>query len=244
MLGIIGGTGIYSIGNFGEREIETPYGIAKIYIGEIEDEKCIFIPRHGIDHQYPPHKIPYKANVWALKEVGVDMVLATYACGIISKYKPGDLILAEDVIGLFIPHLSFFDDFREGIKHRDFSFPFDEKLKKLMKEAAKNIGIKLKENAVVATTPGPRYESKAEIKALKKLGANLVSMTNAYEVHLLNELEIKSVAICIGTNWAAGIKKEKITHQEVSEMMKRKEKEINNLIVSFVNQIKKKPKEL
>ncbi|MFN7088616.1 MAG: hypothetical protein ACK4NX_02255, partial [Candidatus Paceibacteria bacterium] len=84
MLGIIGGTGIYSVGKFKKEplEINTPYGFAQVFVGKIAGRECAFIPRHGKNHQYPPHKINYKANIWALKKMGAEGVLATYACGV------------------------------------------------------------------------------------------------------------------------------------------------------------------
>lgn len=232
MLGIIGGTGIYSLGKFREMDVNTPYGFAQVYIGKIAGTDCVFIPRHGKDHRYPPHKINYRANVWALKTMGVEGVIAAYACGIISKYAPGDLIAAGDFIGFNAP-ITFYDDFRAGMKHIDFSEPFAKGMRMKLLSAAKNAEADLKGGGIVATMHGPRFETKAEIRALGKMGANLVSMTNAYEATLLHELEIPLAGLCIATNYATGVAKKPLSHSEVVNMMAKKEKEVNAIIKEF-----------
>ncbi len=232
MLGIIGGTGIYSVGKFREQDVNTPYGFAQVYLGRIGRTECAFIPRHGKTHAHPPHKINSKANIWALKQMGVEGVLATYECGIISKYKPGNLVAAEDFIGLFAP-VTFYNDFREGIKHIDFSEPYSKGMRLRLFSAAKNAEVPLKSGGIITTTHGPRFETRAEVKALGKMGANLVSMTNAYEAALLHELEIPSAGLCIATNYAARVAKKPLSHIEVSAMMAKKEKEVNKIIKEF-----------
>ncbi len=234
MLGIIGGTGIYSVGKFKEKpvEVSTPYGFAQLYMGEISGTKCAFVPRHGKDHRHPPHKVNYKANVWALEKVGVEGVIATYAVGIISKYRPGDLVVADDFMGLNIL-ATFYDDFAGGMKHLDFSEPYSKRMQQKLFSAAKNAGAEVKKGGIVATTFGPRFETRAEVNALKKMGANLVSMTNAYEATLLHELEIPMVGLCIGTNYACGISKKPLSHSEVISMVAKKEREVNMIVAEF-----------
>lgn len=232
MLGIIGGTGIYSIGKFREMEVNTPYGFVQAYLGKAGRTECAFIPRHGKDHRWPPHRINYRANVWALNEAGVEGVLATYACGIISKYKPGDLVAAEDFIGFNAP-ITFYDDFRAGAKHIDFSEPYPKGMRMRLFSAAKNAGVPLKNGGIIATTHGPRFETRAEVKALEKMGANLVSMSNAYEATLLHELEIPVAGLCIGVNYACGVTNKPPSHSQVVTMMAKKEKEVNRIITEF-----------
>ncbi len=249
MLGIIGGSGVYSIGKFMEEEVNTPYGFARVFVGKISGQECAFIPRHGTDHAHPPHKINYRANVWALDQIGVEGVLATYAVGIIHTYEPGDLVAAEDFMGFNAP-ITFYDSFKEGEKHIDFSEPYSKGMEARLFTAAKNVGIGLKNGGVVATTHGPRFETRAEIRALDKMGANLVSMTNAYEAALIHELEIPCAGLCIATNYACGVleaalpkagrrnaddrmKKKALSHNEVITMMGKKEKEINGIIREF-----------
>lgn len=234
MLGIFGGSGLYGLGKkSSEEHVITPYGDALIYRYKIGKKEVIFIPRHGKGHSLPPHKINYKANVYAMKKLGINAGFAIYACGIISKYKPGDLILLDDFIGIERP-ITFFDDFSSGIKHYDFSRPYNKELGARVKEAAAIHRIKLKNGGIVKTTPGPRFESKAEIKMYKKIGSNLVSMTNCYETILMKEMEIPFSGLGIGTNYACGVGKGSLSHEEVLELMEKKKEAINLIVKELV----------
>jgi 5'-methylthioadenosine phosphorylase len=232
MLGIIGGTGIYSISHFEKRNVSTPFGFAEASMGEICGTRCAFISRHGEGHAIPPHRINFRANVWALRRLGADCVLATYACGAISRFRPGDFICANDFLGLFTP-CTFYDDFREGVRHTDSSEPFSPEHSKLLRDCGKKSGARIHEGGIVATTSGPRFETPSEIRALKGLGANLVSMTNAYEASLLLEAEIPCAALCIATNYAAGVSSSRLSHSEVAKAMSGSEAKINSILCEF-----------
>lgn len=234
MIGVIGGSGFYELAKKVVRnKVATPYGSVFVSIANINGKEVAFIPRHGENHSIPPHKVNYKANVWALEELGVSAAFTTYASGILSKYKPGDLILLSDLISFFT-HETFFDSFEDGPHHTDLTEPFDRKLMEYANEGAAIHGIRLKKGGVMATTIGPRYETPAEIRALKKLGANLVCMTAGHEVPLFAEAEIPLVSIAVGTNLAAGLAGHKLTHQEVVEMMINKTNEIKLILSEFV----------
>lgn len=238
MLAIIGGSGFYFLKkNAKTKEIKTPYGNVEVQIVKFGKKEVAFIPRHGKNHSLPPHKINYRANIYALKELGATAVLGTYAAGLISKvYQPGDLILIEDFIGLFTP-VTLYDDFSGGMKHIDFTEPYDKGLQIIVAARAKANKVKLKEKGVVATAPGPRFETKAEIKALRKMGANLVSMTHAYEATLIGELEIPFVAIAIGTNYACGITKEKLDQEDVLEVFEKSKEQVITLIDELIKEV-------
>lgn len=226
MLGIIAGSGLYNIGKMKEKPVPTPYGRASIYTAKIGDEDVLFVPRHRRDHSVPAHMVNYRANIWALEEEGATALLTFYAAGIISRYKPGDLILLEDFIGLFAP-ATFYDSFESGIKHVDMFQPFDKELCDLVEEAAYANRIKLRDGGIIATTRGPRFETSSEIRVLKSMGANLVNMTSAYEVSLANELEIPIASIAIGTNLACGVKGARnLSHEEVTETVGKKEAQV------------------
>jgi len=232
MIGILGGSGIYSLGKMKKEIIETPYGKVEAYLGKIGAEEVLFIPRHGSLHKIPPHKVNYKANLWAMKEKKVDGIIAFYAAGIIEKYKPGDLVLLEDFIGLFAP-ITYFDSFEEEPKHADFSEPYSWELAEDLAKAAKKAEVELKEGGIIATTVGPRFESKAEVRALKNMGANLVNMTNAYEATLAGELGLSICGVAVGTNYATGVKKEELTSEEVLEVMEKNNSKIKKIIAEL-----------
>lgn len=237
MLGIIGGSGFYTLeGRINNAKVKTPYGTVGIQKTKIMGKESVFIPRHGKNHSLPPHKVNYRANIYAFKKLGVSAVMATYATGIISRYKPGDIALIDDFIGFYTPS-TFFDDFKGGIKHADVSQPYDRKLRDLLLAVAKTEKIKIKKGGIVATTTGPRFETRAEVKALKKMGANMVSMTNAYEASLLNEIGMPSVAIAVGTNYACGISKKPISQEEVMKCMKKAEGRLARLANGMIKEV-------
>lgn len=234
MLGVIGGSGFYTLeGKTKKSVVKTPYGEVDSEISEISGKKVVFISRHKKDHSVPPHKVNYRANVYALKMLGVTNIIGIYATGIISSYKPGDVILVKDFIGLWTP-ATFFDDFSDGMRHTDFSEPYHKGLQNLADVIAKKKGITLRKGGIIATTHGPRFETRAEIMAIKRLGANLVSMTHSYEAALIGELGIPYVAFAVGTNYACGIKKGKLTSEEVIEHMKKAKKKLRTLIDGFI----------
>jgi 5'-methylthioadenosine phosphorylase len=214
MLAVIGGVSSLGFGKVLEKiDVITPYGHATVDHVKVLDEELYFIPRHGESHELPPHRINYKANVYALKKLGTKAILGYYACGAVTKYKPDDLVLLRDYIAFYTP-ITFFDDFTSGIKHVDVSEPFNRVLCNRVLEAAAVEKVKIKDGGVIATTHGPRYETKAEVVALKRLGANLVSMTSGYETTLANEVEIPMAGIAIATNYACGIGKKPLVHEE------------------------------
>lgn len=230
MLAVLSGSGTYELGKLREEyHTMTPFGDSVIYITKIGKKEILFVPRHGKDHTLPPHKINYKANIFALGKLGATAAIGTYACGVISKYKPGDIILLKDFIGMDFP-ITFFDDFSAGIKHFDYSEPFDKKLIEKVEESAAIHRIQLKKGGIVKTTPGPRFETKAEIFMYKKLGINLVNMTSAYEITLMREGEIPFAGIGVGTNYACGISKKPLSHKEVVDLMRKKNGQLELIV--------------
>ncbi|MCX6776962.1 MAG: MTAP family purine nucleoside phosphorylase [Candidatus Micrarchaeota archaeon] len=231
---IIGGSGFYELMSGSKEEIATPYGKTSVVFSNLNNVKIAFLARHGGRHVTPPHKVDYKTNIFALNELGYKNILSTSATGIIRGYKPGDLVLLRDFIAFHLGAVTFFDSFASGIKHVDMSEPYSGELNSLLKRAARLEKIKLKDDGVVAATWGPRFETKSEIEAFKKLGANLVSMTNAQECILANELGMNYAAVAVGTNYAAGICKKKLSINEVFEVMKKKNDELKRLFMRAV----------
>lgn len=237
MLAVIAGTGFYTLGKkIKDMNVSTRYGKATLSSVSFLGEKLVFLPRHGRSHTLPPHRINYRANIAALEKIGVTGVLSFYSTGIISKYKPGDLILVDDFIGFLTP-ATFYDDFKGGIKHVDFTEPFSSDMKDILTEVASVNRLKLKKGGVMAATPGPRFETKSEVKFLKKLGANLVNMTCGYEMGLLGESEIDFAAVAIGSNYAAGISKKPLSAEETMKVTRGAKGKLNTLIEGFLKEI-------
>lgn len=237
MLGIIGGTGFYALGKkLGESDVLTPYGTARLQKVALLDEEMVFIPRHGERHTIPPHRINYRANVAALKKAGVTGVIAVYSAGAISRFRPGDIVLVDDFIGFWQPE-TFYDDFSGGIKHTDFSEPCDIEMRKRLRAVASAGKVKLATGGIIGCTPGPRYETKSEVKALRRMGANLVNMTAAREMALLGEAEIDFAAVAVATNWAAGVGKKPVDAADVLGRMRGAYGQLVALMGNFAEEI-------
>ncbi len=263
MLGIIGGSGIYKLEGIKiieEREIKTPFGkpSSPVVIAEIGGKRVVFLARHGIGHKYPPHFIPYRANLWALREVQVKRILGISAVGGINKLLlPGDFVVVDDFLdftksrkstfyeGIYSPDVDGNDEVarllnEKKVVHIDVTQAYCPQMRKVLIEVLEKKGFRYHKKGVYACTEGPRFETPAEIKMLEKLGADIVGMTGYPEVVLARELTMCYTSLCVVANPAAGIAGYRLTSDEVINLMKQKEKEIKEIVVEF---IKKLPEE-
>lgn len=239
MLAIIGGSGFYYLGrNIEKIDVITPFGHATVHKAKLHNnEEVLFVPRHGDDHSIPPHRVNYRANIYAVRKLGARAAFSTYAAGILANYKVGDLVMLEDFIGLFVKNQSFFNSFSSGMKHVDMNEPFDRKLQNAIMEITSANKIKIKRKGIIVTTQGPRFETKAEVAVLRKTGANLVNMTSAYEIALMKEAELPFAALAIATNYGAGLVKKPPNTEEVLEQTGKARDKINvivNQLVDFI----------
>jgi len=218
-LAIIGGSGLEGILQ-GSRlvRIGTPYGPAPpITIGKTGNEEVAFLPRHGPKHDLPPHKVNYRGNLYALKQLGVERIIATNAVGSInSEYTPGDLAIPEDIIDMTkTRHSTFFAGI--PVTHVDLSQPYCPEIRGALIGSAKQAKVRTWTNSVLVATEGPRYETPAEIRMLSVLGGDIVGMTGAPEAFLARELQMCYSTLCIISNRAAG-KQAKLSAVEVMEV--------------------------
>ncbi|MDB4218717.1 MTAP family purine nucleoside phosphorylase [Emcibacteraceae bacterium] len=206
---ILGGTGIYNLPEIKveERLINNRYGEAVAYVGQGNYTDVVFMTRHGIKHDTPPHKVNYRANMRALKDLGVTRIMATYAVGAITNDYP---LLELAVIRDFLDftsgrEFSFFDAIKGGIGHVEMSKPFCPILSAKTIELAKKHGINVHDGATYVATNGPRFESPAEIKMYQILGGDVVGMTACPEIFLAAELGMSFGAVALPINLAAGL---------------------------------------
>jgi 5'-methylthioadenosine phosphorylase len=237
-IAVIGGSGLESLLQ-GTRQIRvgTAYGPAPlISVGTIGKEEVAFLPRHGPKHDLPPHKVNYRANLSALKQLGVERIIATNAVGAInSKYNPGDLSIPADIIDMTRARAATFYD-SSPVTHIDVSQPYCPEVRRIMIDSSIGGKAKVWDDSVLVATEGPRYETPAEIRMLETLGGDLVGMTGAPETFLARELEICYSTLCFVSNRAAG-KQDKLSAVEVMEIGKRTMPEITNLIRKTVEKI-------
>jgi len=261
-IGIIGGSGLYQIDGFKileEKELNTPFGEPsdKYIITEYEDKTVIFLPRHGKGHKFPPHLINYRANIWGFRKLGVKYILSISAVGGMNpKMKGGDFVIANQFIDFTKSRVSTFyegifskeddTDLNDKVKeylnnkrvvHIDVSEPFCPVMRESLKNALFSLNLPFHQNGCYVATEGPRLESSAEIKALSILGADIVGMTLVPELVLARELAIHFASVHIVTNLAAGISENRLTSDEVIEMMKQRNEDIKNVLKQFLDNI-------
>ena len=211
MLAIIGGSGLTRLSTLAiaHREVvRTPYGepSSALVYGQIADRDVVFLARHGHGHTIPPHRVNYRANLWALKERGVDTILAVASVGAIARaHAPGDLVLPHQLIDYTHGReTTFFDGGDRKVVHVDFTHPYTPALRARCLAAARSAAIALHDGGIYAAVSGPRLETAAEIDRLERDGATVVGMTGMPETALARELGIAYVAIAVVVNHAAG----------------------------------------
>ncbi len=219
---VIGGSGFYGVkglSSLQEGSIDTPYGRVDYTQGLHGKREVVFIARHGKNHSSPPHLINYRANIMALKLLGVDSILASAASGGLSeKLEVGDLVLLDQFMDFTKSRPSTF--FAEGnVAHVDMTHPYCPSLRSHMIKTAKSGGIDLSPKGTYVCTEGPRLETMAEINSFKILGADLVGMTGYPEVALAREAEICYATVAVVTNMAAGISDQTISSKEILGVM-------------------------
>ena len=211
MLAIIGGSGLTQLANLEvvRREIvRTPYGdpSGAITLGTMRGEPVAFLARHGYGHTIPPHKVNYRANMWALAQQEVKYIVSVASVGgIHPALKPGTLAIPEQIIDYtYGREFTYFDGGDRSVVHVDFTHPYCEPLRQRLLQAASAAGEAIHEGGTYAATQGPRLESAAEIDRLERDGADMVGMTGMPEAALARELGLCYAAIAVIVNYGAG----------------------------------------
>ncbi len=210
-LAVIGGTGLYrfpGLENIEKRAIDTPFGApsADIVLGDFRGKRVAFLARHGENHTIAPHRVNYRANLWALHQLGAKRVIGINAVGGIRVDMGPRVIAVPDQIvdythGRFT---SFCDVEGTEVKHIDFSEPYSLSLRQALVLAASNAAISVVPDGVYGATQGPRIETRAEIARMRIDGCDLVGMTGMPEAALARELELDYACVALVANWAAG----------------------------------------
>ncbi len=195
-IGVIGGTGVYNFNGIKDKrsvEVETKYGIVPVNTGKINSKQVAFIARHGHTHGISPGHINYRANIAALKKLGVKYVFATACSGSINpKYKVGDLVMLDQFLEFTKNRADTFLSGEGGkhVGHIDNTVPYCKAMQSYIINSGKMLGETIKDGAVYCCMEGPRFESSAEIKMLQLLKADIVGQTNYPEVVLAREAEL------------------------------------------------------
>lgn len=219
---IIGGTGLTRMTalDIERRErVTTPYGdpSAELVHGRLKGSPVVFLARHGDPHIVPPHKVNYRANLWALRQAGVSRILAVAAVGgITPDMMPGRISIPDQLIDYTYGRShTFFEDDLDAVTHIDFSLPYTPSLRGSLLTAARMAGLPVVTHGVYGCTQGPRLETAAEISRLERDGCDLVGMTGMPEAALARELELDYACVAIVANWAAGKQEGEITIEDI-----------------------------
>lgn len=251
MLAFIGGTGLNQLPGFDvERiaELQTPYQDAAVRVacGQLPGVPAPvhFLPRHGEGHTVPPHRINYRANMFALRELGITAVLAVNAVGGIHRQMvPGAIAVPMQIIDYTHGRAHTYfdgdavdiispDQFSASVTHIDFTQPYSHALRQLLLDSAQQLGLPVWPQGVYGATQGPRLESIAEVRRLQQDGCDMVGMTGMPEAALARELGLDYASVCLSVNWAAGLSDDVITMAGIRAVLDQGMGQIHRLLLT------------
>jgi len=217
-IGIIGGSGFYEFITDGvDVDIDTPFGApaARIRVGEVAGRRVAFLPRHGTSHQYAAHRVPYRANVWALASLGIRALLGPCSCGSLQpELHPGDFVVVDQLVDRTHNRPDTFHDVgapdgtpgREGsVHHQAFAEPYDADLRAKLVRAARTTGNTVHDGGTMVIINGPRFSTRAESIWFRKMGWSVVNMTGYPESVLAAEAGIPYATVALVTDYDAGV---------------------------------------
>lgn len=240
-IGIIGGSGFYQFLEGKETAVKTPYGSPsdKILLSEYAGRKIAFLPRHGKKHSFPPHKINYRANLYALKKLGVKHILAPCAVGSLKAgIKPGHFVVADQFISRTERQDSFFDG--PKVAHIGMAEPYCPELRKLVIKSCQKLRIPCQKKGTVVVIEGPRFSTKAESLFWSRY-ADIINMTQYPEVALARELEMCYANISLVTDYDVGLQGRKdikpVTLEEVVKTFNQNNERVKKLILEVIKNL-------
>jgi 5'-deoxy-5'-methylthioadenosine phosphorylase len=226
LIGIIGGSGLSQYPGLQideSRDMETAFGMpsAPLRIGRLNQHQVVFLPRHGDNHHIAPHRINYRANIDALRQLGVSHILAVAAVGGISEeYGPGTLAVPDQLIDYtHSREVSFFSDAFSADKHIDFTYPYHPAVREAILEAGRKLTLNPVDGGTYGAVQGPRLETAAEIRRMAKDGCDLVGMTGMPEAYLAKEAGIPYATLAVVANWAAGVTESELSMAEIEQTL-------------------------
>lgn len=243
-VGIFGGSGFYNfLENIEEVSIKTPYGDASdsLFVGRVNDKTVAFLPRHGRKHSIPPHKINYRANLWAMKEIGVTRIISPCATGSLQKeIKPGDFVISDQYIDRTRGRI---DTFYDGpiATHVSAADPYCPELRELAIKATEEHKIKCHRTGTIVVIQGPRFSTKSESKWFTSMNWSTINMTQYPEAHLSRELEMCVVNIALATDYDCGLVGDvsPVSHNEVMKVFEENLGKLRKVLFKLIDLIPK-----
>ena len=242
-LAVIGGTGLTELSGLEIQRthaVDTPFGQTSMAVeeGAYAGRPVYFLHRHGGHGKpIPPHRVNYRANLWALRELGVTTIIAANAVGAINpQMRPGRLVIPDQLIDYTWGREHTFDDGSSGeLLHVDFTEPFDRSLRARLLQAAAEARVPHLDGAVVAVVQGPRLETASEVRRLAADGCDLVGMTSMPEAALARELDLAYASVCMVVNMAAGLDDHPITLDAIREILERETQLLAQLLTQTLS---------
>ncbi len=240
-IAFIGGTGLASMEGLEviqRQTVVTPYGAPSgdLTLGKLAGCEVVFLARHGEHHTIPPHRVNYRANLWALHSVGVEQIIAVAAVGgITAAMGPAQVAIPDQIIDYtHSREATFYDGGDQPVEHVDFSYPYSETVRKKLLEAAQAVDFSVIDGATYGATQGPRLESAAEIIRLQRDGCDLVGMTGMPEAVLARELGVDYACCAVVANWAAGCTEGIITMAEIEQTLALGMQRVRQLLTQVI----------
>ena len=243
-VGVFGGSGFYSfLDEVVTTVVDTPYGppSAPVAVGTIGERRVAFLPRHGVHHEHPPHRVNFRANVWALHSLGVGAVLAPCAAGSLQPHvAPGDFVVLDQLVDRTHGRPdTYFDG--PDVVHLTFADPYDSELAALAVAAARAEGITVHETGTIVVIQGPRFSTRAESRWFRSQGWEAIGMTQHPEIALIRELGMRPCGIALITDHDAGVEGvegvEAVTHEAVLEVFDANVHRVRALLLRLIGSL-------
>jgi 5'-methylthioadenosine phosphorylase len=238
-VGVIGGSGLYELLEGAETvAVDTPWGAPSdpLTIGEAGGRRVAFVPRHGRDHRFPPHRVNYRANLWALRTVGVRQVLAPCAVGsLVAANDAGTVVVPDQLVDRTWGRGHTYFDAEGPVVHVSFADPYGPRGRQVAIAAARADGLALVESGALVVVNGPRFSSRAESLWHQAQGWTVVGMTGAPEAALARELALCYTSVALVTDLDAGLEHgEGVTHEEVLRVFAANVEKVRGLLLRAV----------
>jgi 5'-methylthioadenosine phosphorylase len=237
-IGVFGGSGFYSFLDHTETvELDTPYGppSAPPVIGDVGGRRVAFLPRHGMQHEFPPHRVPYRANVWAMKELGVGRVLGPNACGSLQRgVRPGEFVICDQLVDRTRDRDNTFYD-GPVTTHISFADPYCDVMRDTIVRRGRSLEIALHDRGTVVVIEGPRFSTRAESAWFASAGWEVINMTQYPEALLARELELCYANISLITDYDVGVEGvPPVTHEEVVRVFTENNDRLRSLLFAVI----------